>query len=78
MHVVESSVFKNKMIIYVWLHNMFYIWGFSFVFGNFNRLIFLISLTPINVTINILWASHTYARYSPVDGGENAQWHIVG
>lgn len=54
MHMVGSCVFNNKVMIYVWFHNMFYIWGFSFVFGNFNRLIFLISLTPINVTINIL------------------------
>lgn len=49
---------------------MFYIGGFSFVFGNITRLIFLISLTPITVIISILQA---YAHYSSIAGGENAQ-----
>lgn len=52
---------------------MFYIGGFSFVFGNIN--IFLINLTPIIVIISILRA---YAHYSSIAGGENAQKHIVG
>lgn len=73
-HMEESGVFNNKMIIYVWLHNMFYIWVF-FAVGNVDRRLFLISLTPINVTINILWV---YTHDSPTDGGENAQKHIVG